>query len=260
MLRLVYKYKKGDPRDVTALLSDELWASSSAKMNDPDEMAFGENKEKIEKEAGIDPWKIGPLVEFFHRQFGSSVFLSFGASPRNRRLWGYYTDGFRGFAVGYRLADVEASVSKAVGEDFSSDWVRYVKEKDDLTDSSITQLKSKEKVHMGLFGDCPSPAPFQKMGQWKAEKEYRFSIGSAFLAGSDGRYLEGLPASSVYIGMLAPQETKKAIAEYCSSKGVKAFICMPDFFSKRNRLRIIPCEPPSKAEGRGFPGDFPKDS
>jgi|LAHS01.1.fsa_nt_gb hypothetical protein len=43
----LYKYKSGDKRDVKDLLADKLWVSKYRFLNDPCDLMFNLNKEKL---------------------------------------------------------------------------------------------------------------------------------------------------------------------------------------------------------------------
>jgi hypothetical protein len=222
----LYKYKSGDKRDVKDLLADKLWVSKYRFLNDPCDLMFNLNKEKLE-EAGVDESNLEVLLNrLYGTMYEAESIISFGINPKTPRLWNYYAGGFRGFVACYRKKDVEKSLELADKHNWCPKAVVYTNETTDMTDAVIELIKTDPSQRI-----TPRDWPdfFSKGIFWRGEHEFRYSVGNHFFKGyKRGRRLHNLKSCKVYLGFRF--EKQQAVIDYCKKNEIPCFICRPDFF------------------------------
>lgn len=220
---ILLKYKGGYDRDIDALENDSLWVTNIYEMNDPMDLGFYINPERV---------VIDDRVLIFQKSICENLpVISFSTVIKNYRLWNYYTNGLKGMALAYYKSDIDQAL-KSIDCSFHSSKIRYINESQELTNFYLNFINDKKTET--LF---PINMLFTKNSTWAAEKEYRYSLSSKFLFNDTGekvkgKLLEGIIPYRIYIGYKMDKKSKERIMSYCKKKNVKLYVVSPDFTTK----------------------------
>lgn len=228
-LNQVYKFKNAsDEYDIPALLENKLWVSTLENMNDPMDLGFyirGYRDKKAE------------IIEFQKKLNKSFIIISLGKTPDDRRLWNYYTDGMKGFALKYNNADLIRALKDRGAKKIENGPVRYTEEKTDLTDMFKTYIET---------GKIPSPKEatilFTKDKSWESEYEYRIIADADFLTNYEGAVekggicLENVIPTLIIIGYRMSEDKEMKIIEYAEKYNIEVRKYTPNFLSKGSKL------------------------
>lgn len=222
----LYKYKTDDKKSLNDLLKNKLWVSKYRYLNDPCDLMFKLDKNKLEKEGIAEDDLERLLNNLYNMMYETSSVISFGTSPETRRLWNYYAGGFKGFVACYRKCDIEKALTLADNQNWAPGSVKYTNETTDMTDTLIKLIHTSPDIQI----TPPNwPSLFSKGVFWKGEHEYRYSVGNHFFKKRKrGRKLCKLKPYSVYVGFRSSK--KQDIIDFCKKNGILCFICRPDFW------------------------------
>ena len=225
----MYKFKAGTDRDITTLKNDQLWISTLAKMNDPMDLGFYIKGKAYSEE------EICNFQEALNQSF---VVVSLAKKVQNRRLWNYYTNGMKGFALDYRIPDLIKALKDMGASDPIKSDVSYDDKKLDLTDML------KQYLDFGIIPSLQDAEPFlfHKDNSWSSEDEYRIITDTDFLKKYPGAIDEGgLPLNGVIpreinVGYKMSRDAFDKIAEYAHNKGITVRRFIPDFRKSSSEL------------------------
>ena len=254
--KLLYKYKHieesttaEESKALQDLKNNRLWVSRYSALNDPSEFAFWVNKDKLSKDELVN---LNIKLNLFSSNLKCSCFaLSLSKSFKNRRLWGYYTNGMRGFAAGYDENDINRAIDE-LGLSYHAMPIIYTCKKIDLTDLFKKSLKTNN-----LSEIIDPELVFRKNPFWKFEKEFRFSIGDGKNTLNEvieqqhksgeissktysGFYLHNLKPKLIVVGFMMPKTIHIEIREYCNKNSIGLKIYKLDYTSPIDKFMI--CE------------------
>lgn len=252
--KLLFKYKpineSADEKENQALkdlVHNRLWVSRYSALNDPSEFAFWVDKNRLSKEELTD---LNRNLNLFSSLLQRTCFaLSLSTSLKNRRLWNYYTNGTRGFVLGYEKQDIDKSINE-LGLSYHAEPVSYSSNRIDLTHrykQAFNNIESEGLEDYRLV--------FRKGPSWKYEKEFRYSIGNGSKNVDDiieeqtmsneikegnlnGFYLHSIQPKLVVIGFKTPENIFMKVKEYCTNNNVPCKIYFLDYTSKKEKFLI----------------------
>lgn len=227
----MYKFKSAsDEYDIPALQKNQLWVSTLEFMNDPMDLGFYIQGNK-DRDADI--------IAFQEKLNKSFVIISLGKIRQGRRLWNYYTDGMKGFALKYNNEDLIRGLKDLGATKIAKGIVKYTDEKTELTDVFTEYLKT---------GKIPSPQKadilFTKDKSWESEQEYRIIAEADFLTKHEGAIeyggikIENVIPTQIIIGYRMNEEKTKLIVKYAKENNVEVRKYTPDFRSKSSKMYI----------------------
>ncbi len=227
----MYKFKSAsDEYDIPALQKNQLWVSTLEFMNDPMDLGFYIQGNK-DRDADI--------IAFQEKLNKSFVIISLGKIRQGRRLWNYYTDGMKGFALKYNNEDLIRGLKDLGATKIAKGIVKYTDEKTELTDVFTEYLKT---------GKIPSPQKadilFTKDKSWESEQEYRIIAEADFLTKHEGAIehggikIENVIPTQIIIGYRMSEEKTKLIVKYAKENNVEVRKYTPDFRSKSSKTYI----------------------
>lgn len=224
----LYKFKMANDNDLEALRNNQLWISNLYKMNDPLDFYYSLNEDI--------KYDTNSILKFEQKFLSLLACISFSREIDNKRLWSYYTDGFRGFVLNYSKNDIVESLNNE-GISFHCKNVKYQKKKYDMSsifEKVISNSKFETSIDSNVF--------FTKNVSWRQEKEYRFSLSTSFLINEFGTLEEGRPLNNVfpkaiYIGYR--MNLKKIIEIWKIAKGrCPLLIVRPNYSPDTNSIVI----------------------
>lgn len=224
----MYKYKSAsDKYDMPALLNNRLWVSTLENMNDPMDLGF------YIKGSKYSDSQIRSFQDALNKAF---VIISLGKTVQNRRLWNYYTDGMKGFALKYENNDLESALKALGAKSVISGSVDYKGEKTETTDLLRTYLDS---------GELPTVKQaellFKKDTSWQSEDEFRIITRSDFLThhiGAEekgGIHLEKVIPTQIVIGYKMDTKKEEQLLDYAEKQNIEVRKFTPDFRKKRSK-------------------------
>ena len=220
----MYKFKSANDRDVEALLNNQLWISTLEKMNDPMDLGFYINSSKHSDN------DIRKFQDALNKSF---VIISLASKVQNRRLWNYYTDGMKGFALDYRVEDL-AKALKAMGAKTTiSKKVTYGDEKLELSDM-LDDYMTSGKVPTLRKADLL----FKKDISWSSEDEHRIVTEADFLklfSGAEeegGLLLENVMPSQINVGYKMDSKKLSLLESYAQRNNIEVRQFIPNFRSR----------------------------
>lgn len=219
-MKSLYKYKSDSCNSIENLISNKLWVSNVYEMNDP--MDFGIYIDKTKIDVNLH----GGEELLFHEHFSKGIYcISFSLGFDNKRLWDYYTNGFRGYVAVYDDNSIKNSIKEAKLE-YLDGKVDYSNQKHDYTYMFDKFLKGKidELAYIPSF--------FTKTEDWKEEQEYRFVLSTPeHFEGRKGFELSVIP-SEVIIGYKMSKENRTKIYIWSIENNINVKEYKPNFFSK----------------------------
>lgn len=189
----LYKYHSGLRRDLTSLVNDTLYASSSAKLNDPCETLFETQtiKKNLANITSIFP--LSDQSQGISQSFDKLCFAiknntgiySLSKNNLDELLWAHYSNSHTGFCIGYDLTKLKSSLSKVI----------YM---DDVTYSNNFPAISIEDINDRVA--FIKKAAFIKSKKWLYEDEYRIFFDVSGLVSYDYRAVD-----AIYFGLNMPK-------------------------------------------------------
>lgn len=227
----LYKFKGSAQYNIDALLNNQLWISSLNKMNDPMDMGFYIDEEKVKNEKYSDE----DIIRF-QKEFNTGVYLmSFSTIVANMRLWNYYTDGFSGFVIGYKKTEIQKALDD-LKCNYYSQKITYEDKTYDHTSMFIPFLHH-ESYSENLIID----SLFTKSLFWEEESEYRFSVSPKvdwINSEEEGGLIPNLRPSIIYVGYRMDEKNKKRIFEFCKKEGIELRMYLPNFYSRKIDYKV----------------------
>lgn len=220
----MYKFKSANDRDIDALLKNQLWISTLEKMNDPMDLGFYINNTKYSDE------EIRQFQDELNKSF---VIISLATKVQNRRLWNYYTDGMKGFALDYRVEDLVKALKAMGAKTTISRKVTYGNEKLELTDMLDDYIKSRK---------VPTPRKadllFKKDISWSSEDEHRIVTDADFLKPypnaeeKGGLLLENVTPMQINVGYKMDSKKLSQLGNYARKNNIEIRQFTPNFRSR----------------------------
>ena len=193
-------------------------------MNDPMDLGFYINSSKHSDN------DIRKFQDALNKSF---VIISLASKVQNRRLWNYYTDGMKGFALDYRVEDL-AKALKAMGAKTTiSKKVTYGDEKlelSDMLDDYMTSCKVPTLRKADLL--------FKKDISWSSEDEHRIVTEADFLklfSGAEeegGLLLENVMPSQINVGYKMDSKKLSLLESYAQRNNIEVRQFIPNFRSR----------------------------
>lgn len=220
----MYKFKSANDRDVEALLNNQLWISTLEKMNDPMDLGFYINSSKYSDK------DIKKFQDALNKSF---VIISLATKVQNRRLWNYYTDGMKGFALDYRVEDLVKALKAMGAKSTISRKVTYGDEKLELSDM-LDDYMASGKVPTLRKADLL----FKKDVSWSSEDEHRIVTEADFLksfSGAEengGLLLENVMPSQINVGYKMDSKKLSQLEGYARKNNIEIRQFTPNFRSR----------------------------
>lgn len=190
----LYKYRSCLRRDLTSLVKDTFYASSSAKLNDPCETLF--ETETIKNNLAIitsifslsdNPQDINQCFDELCSSIKNNTGIySLSKNNLDELLWAHYSSSHTGFCIGYDLAKLKSSLFKVINMD-------------DVTYSNNFPVISIKDINDRVA--FIKKAAFVKSKKWHYEEEYRIFFDFSGLVNYDYRAVD-----SIYFGLNMPKK------------------------------------------------------
>ncbi|MFA6368548.1 MAG: DUF2971 domain-containing protein [Bacteroidales bacterium] len=220
--RRLFKFKKTSDKNIEDLMNNRLWISNLYLMNDPMDLAFFVDSKKVK----ID-FDNNDVIKFQAHITKHIFCASFTTVFSNKRLWNYYSDGFFGFALGYKPTDIRKSIN-ALNLQSIEDKITYANTRFDYTNLFRAFLQRKN-----MQIPIPQKSLFTKDKSWSEEKEYRFSIQNPIFKVDDkGFKLLNVKPCVIYVGYKIKKDALFSIISYCEKNNIPLNVYMPKFDSK----------------------------
>lgn len=158
MGKKLYKFKSCEnDYDIESLVQNKLWVSTLHNMNDPMELAFYINPNDAD----------GAFVQEFQDHITRAFcVISFSKTWNNKRLWNYYSNGFKGMVIEYDSTAIDSAIKEVLHNvSYDDADVQYENVKYDFT--KLYQL------FLSGGGDAlfPYKSIYTKDTSWKKERE-----------------------------------------------------------------------------------------
>lgn len=222
----MYKFKSANDKDIEALLNNQLWVSTLEKMNDPMDLGFYIDSSKHSDK------DIRRFQDALNKSF---VIISLASKVQNRRLWNYYTDGMKGFALDYRVEDLVKALKAMGAKSTISRRVTYGDEKLELSDMLDDYLKS-GKVPALKKADLL----FKKDISWSSEDEHRIVTEADFLKAfpgaevAGGLLLKNVMTSQINVGYKMDSKKLSLLESYAQKNNIVVRQFIPNFRSRES--------------------------
>lgn len=230
----LYKFKSGSDRDINALLNEQLWVPTLNLMNDPMDIGFYININKIDAKEKFNETNIIAFQNALNR---SVAVLSFSITIQNRRLWNYYSDGMKGFVLTYRSENLIKSIMNSEEKnrkDIVYRRMSYGSDKYDLSNDFNTFLK---------YGSIPVVSKdfkllFCKDKSWEEEQEYRIALSIGKNNSENGFLIEIIRPYEVGVGYRMASENYNKIKDWCENKKITLRKFIPNFNNKKSNSNL----------------------
>ena len=229
MGKILYKFKACEhDYDIEAVVQNKLWVSTLHNMNDPMELAFYINPNDAD----------GAFVQEFQahitRAFGV---ISFSKTWKNKQLWNYYSNGFKGMVIAYDSTSIDFAIKEVLHNvSYDKGDVKYENVKYDLTKLYQLFLNGGGET---LF---PYRSIYTKDTSWRKEHEYRYSLPTQFFGDKidiiTGKYLENIVPSAIYIGYKMNYKNKQKLINYAQyqkryfNREIAVFLVTPNLYDQ----------------------------
>ena len=240
-MEYLYKYKSGTNDDINALQKDSLWVSTYENMNDPMEYPIYVTDKSV-TDNDIDEYK--------EKIMSLNCCISFSTSPSVKRLWNYYTNGFKGMVIAYTYQEIKDALIKNKVKTFTEDKVVYDGKKYEIFKG---QIKGKTSSNTDPF--------FHKDDSWKEEKEYRFVFeykqSSKYYQQANGFLLNNIKPHHIFIGYKINKANKAKLIDYCKTNDIYLYEMKPNNRSKNcadyNKKTLVAKKSKLEKEGNIYP-------
>lgn len=229
MGKILYKFKACEhDYDIEAVVQNKLWVSTLHNMNDPMELAFYINPNDA------DGAFVQELQDHITRAFGV---ISFSKTWKNKQLWNYYSNGFKGMVIAYDSTSIDFAIKEVLHNvSYDKGDVKYENVKYDLTKLYQLFLNGGGET---LF---PYRSIYTKDTSWRKEHEYRYSLPTQFFGDKfdiiTGKYLENIVPSAIYIGYKMDYKNKQKLINYAQyqkkyfSREIAVFLVTPNLYDQ----------------------------
>ena len=229
MGKKLYKFKSCEnDYDIESLVQNKLWVSTLHNMNDPMELAFYINPNDA------DGAFVQEFQDYITQAFGV---ISFSKTWKNKQLWNYYSNGFRGMAIEYDSTTIDSAIKEVLqNELYHAGKVHYESIKYDFTKLYQLFLSGGGET---LF---PYKPIYTKDTSWKKEREYRYSLPTQFFGDKfdtiTGKYLENVVPSTIYIGYKMNYTNKQKLINYVQfqkryfNREIAVFLVTPNLYEQ----------------------------
>lgn len=211
-MKYLYKYKSGDTKNIDALQNNSLWVSTYESMNDPMECPIYITDPSIKDEE---------FDEYKEKMISSFCCASFSISPTVKRLWNYYTDGFKGIVIAYAYQDIVEALNENKINNYTEGHVVYDGTKYDICKNDIERKIMPDRE---VF--------FHKDDSWEKEKEYRFVFeynkNKSFFYSDNGFLLKNIRPHHIFIGYKSIKANKTKLIDYCRNNNICLYEIKPN--------------------------------
>lgn len=229
MGKKLYKFKSCEnDYDIESLVQNKLWVSTLHNMNDPMELAFYINPNDAD----------GAFVQEFQDHITRAFcVISFSKTWNNKRLWNYYSNGFKGMVIEYDSTAIDSAIKEVLHNvSYDDADVQYENVKYDFT--KLYQL------FLSGGGDAlfPYKSIYTKDTSWKKEREHRYSLPTQFFGDKfdtiTGKYLENVVPSTIYIGYKMNYTNKQKLINYVQyqkryfNREIAVFLVTPNLYKQ----------------------------
>lgn len=222
----LYKFKSGSDIDIETLLKNALWISNIFKMNDPMDIAIYVDKSKIFDNIN------DKLFECFYNDVSKNIYcISLTKKYSNKRLWNYYSNGFKGFVLCYKPSSIRDAL-KEINNVYNEGEITYKDIRYDFSEHYDNFIRNKVKetiINQNIL--------FTKHTSWQEENEYRFSLSSNDKWNENNGFELHVKPSAIIIGYKMDTKNKEIIKKYCEENNIDLKIYKPDYYTNKRKMK-----------------------
>lgn len=222
----LFKFKSGSDLDVETLLKNNLWVSNIFKMNDPMDIAIYVDKNRIIENINDE------LFECFYNDISKNLYcISLTKKYSNKRLWNYYSDGFKGFVLCYKPSSIRNAL-KEIDNVYSEGEIVYKDTRYDFSEHYDNFIRNNIKetiINQNIL--------FTKHTSWQEENEYRFSLSSNYKWNEKNGFELHVKPSAIIIGYKIDIKKQEIIKKYCEENNIDLKIYKPDYYTNKRKMK-----------------------
>ena len=249
----LFKYFKGDDRDIETIKANKLWYRAPSKYNDVFDCDIAVDESALKKCAmqlvpdgtkirdGSYAWKnlqkalhkakqsLRSTIESLRSSMGVTCFSE---SDESLLMWAHYANDHRGICVEYDLLEINKQLK------FTPVPIIYSKER---VCFSVLNPETIEKDSIALFLRSITT----KSKEWDYEHEWRIvrdhaACGDRWDSENQGALLDMICPSSITLGCAAEEKTENKLKAYCQEKRIPLYKMQKDEFQYRlNKVAIL---------------------